>query len=63
MRSNESSASIKAAPEATWKILTDAPGYADWDSGVVSVEGEIAPGEKLRIVSEANPGRAAPFCP
>ena len=60
MKSNESSASIEAAPGAIWRILTDARGFADWDSGVVSVEGEIAPGEKLKIVSEANPGRAFP---
>ncbi len=60
MKSYESSASIKASPEAIWKILTDAPGYPDWDSGVESVEGEIAPGVKIKVVSEANPGRAFP---
>ena len=46
--------------KAVWAILTDAPGYAEWDSGVERVEGTIAPGEKIKVVSEANPGRAFP---
>lgn len=60
MESYESSASIKATPDAVWKILTDAPGYPTWDSGVQGVEGEIAPGERIKVTSEANPGRAFP---
>ena len=60
MKSYEAEATIEAPPEAIWAILTDAPGYADWDSGVQRVEGTIAPGEKVKVVSEANPGRAFP---
>jgi hypothetical protein len=60
MRHYESTATIGARPEAVWAILTDAPGYADWDSGVVRVEGTIAPQEKIKVVSEANPKRAFP---
>jgi len=60
MRSYEASATIAAAPEDIWAILTDGPGYAAWDSGVVRVEGTIAPGEKIKVVSEANPKRAFP---
>ena len=58
MRHYEASATIAAAPEAIWAILTDAPAYSEWDSGVRSVEGTIAPGAKLKLTSEANPGRA-----
>jgi len=58
MRHYESTAVIDARPEAVWAVLTDAPAYADWDSGVVRVEGRIAPQEKIKIVSEANPKRA-----
>jgi hypothetical protein len=61
MRHYEASATIAAGPDAIWVILTDAPAYADWDSGVRSVEGTIAPGEKIKVVSEANPGRAFPL--
>ena len=60
MKSYEAEASIDAAPDAVWRILTDAPAYPTWDSGVVGVEGRIAPGEKIKVVSSANPGRAFP---
>jgi hypothetical protein len=60
MEHYESTAVIDASPEAIWSVLTDAPGYADWDSGVVRVEGTIAPQEKIKVVSEANPKRAFP---
>ena len=60
MKSYEAGATIAAAPDAVWAILTDAPGYAGWDSGVERVEGTIAPGETITVVSEANPGRAFP---
>ena len=60
MRFYEASATIAAGPDAVWAILTDAPGYAAWDSGVVRVEGTIAPGEQIKVISEANPGRSFP---
>ncbi len=60
MRHYESTALISARPEAIWTVLTDAPGYADWDSGVVRVEGAIALQEKIKVISEANPKRAFP---
>jgi hypothetical protein len=60
MRSYDAEATIEAPPEAVWAVLTDAPAYAQWDSGVQRVEGTIAPGEKIKVVSEANPGRAFP---
>jgi hypothetical protein len=60
MKRYESTALINANPEAIWAILTDAASYADWDSGVVRVEGRIAPQEKIKVVSEANPRRAFP---
>jgi hypothetical protein len=60
MRHYEAEATIAAPPEAVWAILTDAPAYARWDSGVREVDGTIAPGEKIKVVSEANPGRALP---
>ena len=60
MRHYESTAQIDASPEAVWAVLTDAAGYADWDSGVVRVDGRIAPQEKITVVSEANPKRSFP---
>jgi hypothetical protein len=60
MKNFESSASIKAGPDRVWSLLTDGASYPDWDSGVVRVEGTIAPGEKIKVVSEVNPKRAFP---
>ena len=60
MKSYEATSTIEASPDAVWAILTDAPAYAAWDSGVERVEGRIARGEKITVVSEANPGRAFP---
>jgi len=48
---------IDAGPDAIWAILTDAPGYSEWDNGVVRIEGTIAPGERIKIFSELDPGR------
>jgi hypothetical protein len=60
MKHHEATSLIDARPEAIWAILTDASSYPDWDSGVVRVEGRIAPQEKIKVVSEANPDRAFP---
>jgi hypothetical protein len=54
----ESSASIGAPPEHVWAILTDTAGWTSWDSGVLGVEGRVAPGEKVTVRSAANPKRA-----
>jgi hypothetical protein len=60
MKAYEATSVIAADPNAIWEILTDAPSYSNWDSGVVRVEGRIAPGEKIKVVSKANPNRAFP---
>ena len=60
MRSFEASSSIKAAPDRVWAILTDGGHYTAWDSGVLGVEGTIAPGETIKVVSSASPGRTFP---
>ena len=60
MKYYEAEASIAAGPETIWSILTDAPSYAEWDSGVIRVEGTIASGERIKVVSEANPDRTFP---
>jgi hypothetical protein len=60
MKYYEASAAIHASPEAVWAVLVDASRYPEWDSGVVRVEGRVAPGSKVKVVSEANPKRAFP---
>jgi hypothetical protein len=51
---------IAASPDAIWAILTDASRYSTWDSGIEQVEGTIAPGEKVTLHTEVQPGRAYP---
>jgi hypothetical protein len=60
MKSYEASTTIAAPPDAIWAILTDAPAYSDWNSGVVGLEGKVAPGEKLEVRSEVNLKRSYP---
>ena len=60
MKSYEASAAIRASSDAIWDVLTDAHGYTRWDSGVERVDGRIGPGERITVVSKANPGRAFP---
>ncbi|MDX1511282.1 MAG: SRPBCC family protein [Nitriliruptorales bacterium] len=40
---------IAAPADRIWRILTDAAGYADWDNGIVRIEGEIEEGATVRI--------------
>jgi hypothetical protein len=60
MKSYEAKATIAADAADIWALLIDGPGYAQWNSGVRSVEGQIAPGQRIKVVSEANPGRTFP---
>lgn len=60
MKSHEATSEIQASPEAIWAILVDGANYPAWESGVVGVSGKIAPGEEIKVVSSANPGRSFP---
>jgi hypothetical protein len=60
MRFFEAHSSINASPDRIWAILVDGAHYPDWDSGVVSVDGRIAAGETIKVVSAASPGRTFP---
>lgn len=55
--SYETATAIDAPPERVWSILVDVPGYARWNEAVVSIRGRIALGERLELVSVANPKR------
>ena len=51
------STTIDAPPERIWSLLTDANGYRDWNPSVISLEGRIARGETIALVSAVNPKR------
>ena len=60
MRYYEATSTMAASAEAVWAVLTDGASWPSWDSGVDAVEGKIAPGETIKIRSQAAPGRAFP---
>jgi uncharacterized protein YndB with AHSA1/START domain len=60
MRAYEAGTVISATPDRIWSILTDAPGWSTWGSGVDNVDGRIALGETITIQSKVAPGRAFP---
>ena len=60
MKQFAATASIHAAPERIWAILTDAARYPEWNSTVDKVDGRIAPGERIALHVKLNPGRAFP---
>ena len=46
---------IQADPAIVWKLLTNAADFPRWNSTVTSIEGKIAPGEKIRLKSTLDP--------
>lgn len=48
---------IATAPERVWQVLTDAARLRQ-GFGITRLEGEIVPGGRLKLWSEASPGRA-----
>jgi hypothetical protein len=60
MREFAASSVIQASPAAVWAVLTDGAGWTGWDSAVARFEGTIAPGEKVTVYPEVNPGRGFP---
>ena len=56
-RETEVSVEIEADADAVWKLLTNARDYPTWNSTVVSMEGEIAQGQTIRLKSTLDPKR------
>jgi hypothetical protein len=54
MRSYEASTTIDAVSERVWSVLTDGDAYAAWDSGIDSLDGRIADGERIAFRAEVS---------
>jgi hypothetical protein len=48
---------IRATPKTIWTLLTAAADFPRWNSTVTSIEGVIAPGNKLKLRVPLAPGR------
>jgi Polyketide cyclase / dehydrase and lipid transport len=55
-----STVGVRATPEAVWAILTDGPGYADWNPEINRIDGRIALGEKLKAHVVLHGGKVQP---
>ncbi len=57
--SRETSISIEIRADAAiiWALLTNAAGYPRWNPTVISIEGNIALGEKIKLKSILDPKR------
>ena len=51
------SQTINANPSIIWKLLTNASDYSKWNSTVVSIDGEIKKGEKIKLKSTLDSSR------
>lgn len=51
------SARIQADPAIVWALLTNAADFSRWNSTVISIEGEIKPGGKIKLKSTLDENR------
>jgi len=56
-RETSVSTDIEADPAIIWALLTNASDYPRWNSTVVSIAGNIVPGEKIKLKSTLDPKR------
>ncbi len=49
---------IAAAPERVWALLADTAAWKAWNPTIISIDGSVALGSRIRLVSTANPKRA-----
>jgi uncharacterized protein YndB with AHSA1/START domain len=56
-RTTSISEEIYAPIEQIWELLTDAHNMSSWNTTIVSLEGEIKVGEKIKLKSTLDPSR------
>jgi uncharacterized protein YndB with AHSA1/START domain len=56
-RETKVSIAIQATPQTIWALLTNAKDYPKWNATVVSIEGNIALGDKIQLKSTLDPKR------
>ncbi len=56
-RTTTISQKINAHPSIVWTLLSNADDYARWNSTIISIEGQIEEGEKIRLKSTLAPNR------
>ena len=56
-RTTSVSTNINADPSIIWKLLTSAADYPRWNSSIISINGSIAAGEKIKLIAAMAPKR------
>jgi uncharacterized protein YndB with AHSA1/START domain len=56
-RQTSVSVEIKASATTVWNLLTDASQYPSWNATVISIDGSIELGKKIRLKSTLDPKR------
>lgn len=56
-RRYEVTRTIDASPATIWGLLVDADAYRDWNKAVIDIRGPIRTGERIRLISVADPKR------
>ena len=56
-RQTSVSTDINADPSIIWALLTNASDYPRWNSTIISIDGKIAPVEKISLKSTLDPKR------
>ena len=56
-RTTAVSIDIQADRSIIWALLTNAGDFPRWNSTVISIEGAIAPGEKIKLKAKLDPKR------
>ncbi len=56
-RTTSVSTEIQADAATVWTLLTDAKDFPNWNSTVISIDGDIAVGEKIKLKSTLAPER------
>ena len=52
---------IAASPDKVWALLTNAAEFPSWNSTIISIGGNIAEGEKIKLKSKVAPDREFPL--
>ena len=58
MKTYQAAVKIQASPQKIWDVLVDANAYPTWDPGMDHIEGQIAPGAKVKFFTKLNPDQA-----
>lgn len=61
MKSFSTSIQIDAPAEKVWEVLTDASNWSQWNTTIEKIDGTIAPGNKVTVVTKASPDQAFPL--